>query len=107
MKLGELWFPLADALITRHPMFLPCYVYSYYSKANYQFRAVDSILRTLKQFGVERRYKQGAEQLKEEKEWKELWESMAYKIILYACSLGSVDAVQILFSIIKDCDFHL
>lgn len=76
------------------------------SKSN-QFHAVDSILRTLKQFGVERRYKQGAEQLKEEKEWKELWESMAYKIILYACSLGSVDAVQILFSIIKDCGFHL
>ena len=67
----------------------------------------DRILRALKQFGVERKYKQGAEQLREEKDWKELWESIASKLLLYACYLGSVDAVQVLFSITRDCDLFL
>ena len=56
---------------------------------------------------MDRKYKRGAEQLKEEKDWKELWEGIALQLILYACYKGLVDAVQILYCITQDCDFHL
>ena len=66
-----------------------------------------SILESLKRFGEERKHKKGAEQKTEEKEWKELWESFGYDLLLHACFSGSVEAVQILFDIVHHCDLHL
>ena len=68
---------------------------------------LNSILKMLKVFGVERRCKQGAEQKKEENEWKELWRDLGADLLLYACSCGSVEAVEIVFDIIHDCGLCL
>lgn len=66
-----------------------------------------SILKTLKAFREDRRHKQGAEQKKEEREWKELWGDLGYDLLLSAAKRGSPEAVQIILDIIQDCDLRL
>ena len=56
---------------------------------------------------MDRRHKQGAEQKKEEREWKELWEGLGSDLLLHAGSHGSNEAVQILFDLTQDCNLHL
>lgn len=66
-----------------------------------------SILKTLKAFREDRRHKQGAEQKKEEREWKELWGDLGYDLLLHAAKYGSPEAVQIVFDIVQDCNLQL
>lgn len=66
-----------------------------------------SILKTLKVFREDRRQKQGAEQKKEEREWKELWGDLGYDLLLHAAKNGSPETVQILLDIVRDCNLQL
>ena len=66
-----------------------------------------SILKTLKDFGKDRRHKQGAEQKKEETEWKELWKGLGHDLLLHASKKGSTDALQIILDTVQDCNLHL
>ena len=70
-------------------------------------RILFSILKTLKAFREDRRHKQGAEQRKEEREWKELWGDLGYDLLLRATKSGSPESVQIILDIVQDCKLRL
>lgn len=54
-----------------------------------------SILRTLQERIVERESQPSAEQNKEKNAWNHFWEEWGPKLLIHACSHGSVDVVKL------------
>jgi hypothetical protein len=71
------------------------------------FFIIHSIIQTLKERVDERESKPCAEQNMEKLAWDSFWEEWGPKLLLYACSCGSVDIVKLLVKDMKCSPNHL